>query len=45
MPDATLHIIPKSGRWGHIEANSTFVFLLESPMAGKSEAGWSIDAS
>ena len=35
MPDATLHIIPKSGHWTQIEAHDTFVFLLESLIAGK----------
>jgi 2-hydroxymuconate-semialdehyde hydrolase len=35
MPDASLHIIPKSGHWTQIEAHDTFVFLLESLLAGK----------
>ena len=35
MPDATLHIIPKSGHWTQIEAHDTFVFLLESLVAGR----------
>lgn len=35
MPDATLHIIPKSGHWTQIEAHDTFIFLLESLIAGK----------
>ena len=35
MPNASLHIIPNSGHWTQIEAHDTFVFLLESLMAGK----------
>lgn len=35
LPDATLHIIPKCGHWTQIEAHDTFVFLLESLVAGK----------
>ena len=35
MPNATLHIIPKCGHWTQIEAHRTFVFLLESLIAGK----------
>ncbi len=35
MPDATLHIIPRSGHWTQIEAHDTFVFLLESLVTGK----------
>ncbi|MEN3122557.1 alpha/beta hydrolase [Janibacter sp. LM] len=35
LPDASLHIIPKSGHWTQIEAHDTFVFLLESLVADK----------
>ena len=35
MPNATLHIIPNSGHWTQIEAHDTFLFLLESLIAGK----------
>jgi 2-hydroxymuconate-semialdehyde hydrolase len=35
MPNATLHIIPKCGHWTQIEAHDTFVFLLESLIAGR----------
>jgi 2-hydroxymuconate-semialdehyde hydrolase len=35
MPNATLHIIPKCGHWTQIEAHDTFIFLLESLIAGK----------
>ncbi|WP_234423820.1 alpha/beta fold hydrolase [Intrasporangium calvum] len=35
MPNATLHIIPKCGHWTQIEAHDTFVFLLESLLAGR----------
>lgn len=35
MPNASLHIIPKCGHWTQIEAHDTFIFLLESLIAGK----------
>ncbi|KRE39576.1 alpha/beta hydrolase [Janibacter sp. Soil728] len=35
LPDANLHIIPKTGHWTQIEAHDTFIFLLESLVAGK----------
>lgn len=35
LPDASLHIIPKTGHWTQIEAHDTFIFLLESLVAGK----------
>lgn len=35
LPDASLHIIPKTGHWTQIEAHDTFIFLLESLIAGK----------
>ncbi|WP_205353142.1 alpha/beta fold hydrolase [Janibacter anophelis] len=35
LPDASLHIIPKCGHWTQIEAHDTFIFLLESLIAGK----------
>jgi 2-hydroxymuconate-semialdehyde hydrolase len=35
MPNATLHIIPKTGHWTQIEAHDVFVFLLESLLADK----------
>lgn len=35
LPDATLHIIPRSGHWTQIEAHDTFVFLLDSLVQGR----------
>lgn len=35
LPDASLHIIPKTGHWTQIEAHDTFIFLLESLVDGK----------
>lgn len=35
MPNATLHIIPKTGHWTQIEAHDVFVYLLESLLSDK----------
>ena len=35
LPDAALHIIPKCGHWTQIEKHDTFVFLLQSLIAGR----------
>lgn len=35
LPDATLHIIPKTGHWTQIESHDTFIHLLDSLVTGK----------
>lgn len=35
MPNATLHIIPKTGHWTQIEAHDVFIYLLESLLSDK----------
>lgn len=35
LPDASLHIIPRTGHWTQIEAHDTFVFLVDSLVKGR----------